>query len=461
MKTASNTFFCISFLLSFFLEARSTKTPPSVKRHFYRPQKITFADIQHAVTPYKKADIQLYLPHLSLNKARAIGHEYRSIIKINQELWRSLKRSELIPISEYLPQVRFSMSASNNRADVLPTKQLDVIITQLLYQGNGPIQKYKIAVHESEISWWQVALIKDQVQSQVEQSYLSLWRTQQEERSIYFLHQAATHEFDQGWNVNNVGLLAKPEWEQEHARYASALSIINGYQDRKKLDHDKLKFFVGKKIDESLAVKSTLEFLANNLSSAQKYDLPFYLKNAFKLRKELRINEQEILKEQRKRDLFAQSYLPTIFVQTNITNTFFRRGSTPSGTFWQIALRLDWQFDGLGNAHRARANDAIVLAKMIERINTQNIITVEVQTAYHTVQGQLKELQAAQAQLKQQQAQYERAVVQHDIGEINGVAFSRAQETWEQAQFDVMNLTVKTVQNYRDLLFKAGYPDNL
>ena len=101
------------------------------------------------------------------------------------------------------------------------------------------------------------------------------------------------------------------------------------------------------------------------------------------------------------------------------------------------------------------------LALIASRLDTQQKIKQEVETTYNTVHISLKSLHAQEAQFKQADNELILRKKQYEIGEISEVELAQAKTTWEQARYDLIHLKKQTATNYRELLYKSGYPENL
>jgi outer membrane protein TolC len=203
-------------------------------------------------------------------------------------------------------------------------------------------------------------------------------------------------------------------------------------------------------------IKTTLDTITH-----LPYDETFFKEAAQNLRKDLAIKDQEIERFARLKQLKEKSYLPSASLYADIST------GQPAlavglrqlpGNFWQAGIQFNWNFDGLGNAHKAAAEEASLQSAIFAKRDKELSIDKEVSNAYHELQQLKKQLDAYCTDLSfeehflQQKKRYE-------IGDLSETEYKQAVYEWDKAQFDVRDLEVKTVLKYKELLFKSGYPD--
>jgi outer membrane protein TolC len=190
------------------------------------------------------------------------------------------------------------------------------------------------------------------------------------------------------------------------------------------------------------------------------YNAAFFKEAAHVLRKDLAIKKEEVRQHEQLKRLREKSYLPSasLYAQlsTGVPALAVGLRQLP-GNFWQAGIQFNWDFDGLGNVHRAAAEEAGLQAAIFAKRDKELSIDKEVSNAYHELQQLKKDLdanctdQSPEELFLQQKKRYE-------VGELSETEYKQALYEWDKAQFNVRNLEVTTVLKYRELLFKSGYP---
>ncbi len=402
-------------------------------------------------------------PSFGLDNAVETAYQNRSSLAARKHRIRVAKNNALAQLSGYLPQAHVRTVLTKSVQSVFPPSQTQIDFSQLLLNFAGPIGEYLIARQDTHIAEIGELLEQDLIRFQVESGFLDFWNITHKEKTIALLEQAAEKQFQKAHNQDRVGLLSITQWHDEKALFAEDMSTVLSYEDERNRKQAIFEHAIEQTLLPPLHTQSTLNFLSDALEDAAIHSVDYYQVQAMQHRKELGIKDQEIIQEEYRKDFFERSYLPSVSLFTTINNgqiSTFIDGQNAIKTFWQVGFSVDWDFDGLGNAHRASAADAAVTAKMMEKYDVINTINLEVQTTFYERQELRKQLDAAKVRLEESESTYRLQKKQYEIGDISAVALAAAEQAWEQAQFDFQDLKVKTVIKERELQFRCGYPDN-
>lgn len=402
--------------------------------------------------------------YLSLENAIDVAFNNRSSLRSRLYRTREQENTERVELSGYFPQINFQTQVSRSARRLLPKHQTFITINQLIFNAAGPIARFNIATQNTVIAELNEELHKDTIQFETELDFLDLWDLVQQHHSIQAQRHSAEKQYRKAQKENIVGLLNSTDWLNQVAIYAEDIAVVKSYRDNLNRAYYILERSMEYNIKTPLANRPTAYFIKKSITQAKEHPLNYYRKKALIHRKEIPIVEAESIREDYTKKLFERSYIPSVDFFANISHgSFFSRldgnGTAPQ-TFWQVGIRLEWQFDGLGNAHRSNVSYLSSIERTIERQNIIRQITVEVEQVYYDLQELLKELDAAERRIEQEKVQYTQREAQFNVKELSEDEFAQAKRIWERAQFDLLDLKVKNAKKYRELLFRCGYPKN-
>ena len=399
---------------------------------------------------------------VTLDDAIAFALTHRSSLNDLMFASKSQRNNALAALSGYLPQISIYSRFLSAKDRAIPKNQQYIYIDQLLFSFAGPVEQYRIEKIGSHIAELGALFHSDEIRYETENSFFNLYLLQTLIAPVSTFEIAATAQLRKAELSNDQGLLNSFLFEKERGSYGYALSKIFNYEEQMTISKTNLTRALQAEqpvlIDMTNARYAISETL--NTITHLPYDEDFFKEAAHNLRKDLAIKDQEIAQHAQLKQLKEKSYLPSASLYADIAT------GQPAlavglrqlpGNFWQAGIQFNWNFDGLGNVHRAAAEEASLQAAIFAKRDKELSIEQEVSNAYHELQQLKKELdanctdQSPEELFLQQKKRYE-------VGDISETEYKQALYEWNKAQYDVHNLEVKTVLKYKELLFKSGYP---
>lgn len=399
---------------------------------------------------------------VTLDDAIAFALSHRSSLNDLLFASKSQRNNALAALSGYLPQISVysRFLAAKDRA--IPKNQQYIYIDQLLFSFAGPVEQYRIEKLGSHITELGALFHSDEIRYETEISFFNLYLLQARIAPVSTFELSIAAQLQKTVLSNKQGLLSSFLFEKEHADYDYGMSAIFGYEEQITIANTNLtraleaeQPFLIDMTNARSTIKTTLDTIAH-----LPYDEAFFIEAAQNLRKDLAIKDQEIERFARLKQLKEKSYLPSASLYADIAT------GQPAlavglrqlpGNFWQAGIQFNWNFDGLGNVHRAAAQEASLQAAIFAKRDKEFSINKEVSNAYNELLQLKKELavtcsdQSPEELFLQQKKRYE-------VGDLSETDYKQAVYEWEKAQFGVRDLEVKTVLKYKELLFKSGYP---
>jgi outer membrane protein TolC len=401
--------------------------------------------------------------HVTLDDAITFALSHRSSLNDLLFASKSQRNNALAALSGYLPQVSVysRFLASKDRA--IPKNQQYIYIDQLLFSFAGPVEQYRIEKLGSHISELGALFHRDEIRYETENSFLNLYLLQSRIAPVSTFEVSIAAQLQKTLLSNKQGLLSSFLFEKEHADYDYGMSAIFGYEEQITIANTNLtkaleaeQPFLIDMTNARSTIKTTLDTITH-----LPYDETFFKEAAQNLRKDLAIKDQEIERFARLKQLKEKSYLPSASLYADIST------GQPAlavglrqlpGNFWQAGIQFNWNFDGLGNAHKAAAEEASLQSAIFAKRDKELSIDKEVSNAYHELQQLKKQLDAYCTDLSFEELFLQKKK-RYEIGDLSETEYKQAVYEWDKAQFDVRDLEVKTVLKYKELLFKSGYPD--
>jgi outer membrane protein TolC len=399
---------------------------------------------------------------MTLDDAITYALNHRSSLNDLMFASKSQRNNALAALSGYLPQISFysRFLAAKDRA--IPKNQQYIYIDQLLFSFAGPVEQYRIEKIGSHIAELGALFHGDEIRYETENSFFNLYLLQTRIAPVSTFETFISAQLQKTVLSNKQGLLSSFIFEKEHADYDYGMSAVFGYEEQTTIANTNLTkaleaeqpFFIDM-TNARYTIKETL-----NTITHLPYDEVFFKEAAHNLRKDLAIKDQEIERFARLKQLREKSYLPSASLYADIAT------GQPAlavglrqlpGNFWQAGIQFNWNFDGLGNVHKAAAEEASLQSAIFAKRDKEISIEKEVSNAYHELLQLKKQLdvtcsdQSPEELFLQQKKRYE-------VGDLSETEYKQAVYEWDKAQFGVRDLEVKTVLKYKELLFKSGYP---
>jgi len=424
---------------------------------------------------YKPKQIIICPKQLSVDKALEIAYRNRPSQKSYDFSIKANQEGQRAALSGYLPHIDIQNRVGTvNRSILLPKKQVFIEARQLLLSFSGPMERYRIARQETNISYARKLFDRDNIHFETESSILGLWDIQEKYNFISSLDKSSEIIFRRDKLQNQLGLIDANVWLQALTQYAQSTAQVAKYSDELNTKLTNVEWSLGIPITADLALNKQVidNFIAESILAAYQYDANFYYQKALSNRKDLQVFDELILREEYVGNSYAKSYLPEVYLFGQMNYYAYKprkraqqanssRQQSNRWVDWRVGLEFDWKFDGLGNVFNAESSRATQLAYQASRIDTVQQIKKEVYTGYDTLQSSLTDLHAQKIKFKQENNELILRQKQYEIGEISDVEMAKAETNWKQARYELITSKKKAATNYRDLLSKSGYPSNL
>lgn len=398
---------------------------------------------------------------LTLDDALKQALSQRSNLKNLHLLTKSQRNLSLAALSGYLPQVGVTSVFQKAKNDAVPLNQQGIEISQLLFSFAGPVEQYRIQKHGTRIAELNELLQRDAVQLETETTFLNLYLLHKRVAPIRSFEVSAKADVQKTLLSNDLDLLSSFSFESGKAQFDYAVSTLFNYEEQVMIATTDLTKAIETEAPFTIDMLNAEYFVQKNLGVVEKHDETFFKEAAHQLRKELAIQTEQIAQLEKLKQFQEKSYLPSISLFANIATGEPALGvgiRQLPGAFWAAGLQFNWNFDGLGNAHRAAAEEAALQAAIFEKRNKELSIDQEVSNAYHELQ-QLNKNLAATCSDQSPEEQFLQQKKRYEVGDISETEYKQALFEWDKAQYAVYDQQVKTVLKYRELLAKSGYPN--
>ncbi len=380
--------------------------------------------------------------------------------------------------SEYLPHVGLMADiGQKNGGDGLQT-QITMDAQQLIYSFAGPIEKYKKAKKQTNIT--QLANDKDKkaIKNAVECAFLECWKVQQQHAFINALHTSSTSTYKKQACANKLKLLDKSDWLKSKSDYAKNLAILDKYYQGIELTQKKLEFFMGQPIDLALTTFEKPSAISNNkqhiVTLALEWKEPkdinilpltTYYKYATGNKEELKIADQQIGIAKDQIYIAQRSDLPTISAY-GASGGFLAEQMGPMSiapkNFYNCGIRIKWPiFNGLLHDYEEKEAHANMAKEILAKDQLQQDIKLAIETAYHALENALTNLKAKRVDLVYTRNNLALKKQELKIGVISHVELDVAQSEWEHAEYEWLDLMTNAVIKERNLAYACGYPKEL
>lgn len=336
---------------------------------------------------------------VTLDDAIAFAHTHRSSLSDRMFSSKSQRNNALAALSGYLPQIGVTSRFLSAKDRALPKNQQYIYFDQLLFSFAGPVEQYRIEKVGSHIADLAALFHRDEIRYETENAFFNLYLLQTRIAPVSSFEISTTALLQKAELSNNQGLLNSFLIEKERGDYRYALSNIFKYEEQVTISKTNItkaleaeQPFVIDMINARFALKTALDTITHLTN-----DELFFKEAARNLRKDLAIKDQEIKQLTQLKQFQEKSYLPSASLYASIET------GQPAlavglrqlpGNFWQAGIQFHWNFDGLGNVHRAAAEEASLQAAIFAKRDKELSIEQEVSNAYHELQQLKKELDA-------------------------------------------------------------------
>ncbi len=425
-----------------------------------------------------KFDLCAYIPphdtHVRRDDAVEIAFKKRKDLEAFLYAEQASRYDERIALAGYLPQIQLGAQIGrcdpdqffpglSCRRDSISNRGLTLTLSQLIFNGGGPIIDYKIAQEATKIVQENMKLTQDTVRINVETAFLNMQRFMLEKTFIESRDIASKALLEQSSGKNKVGFLNESTWLASNATYVTDQTTIANYTRDTQTALWNLQRQTGSDI--------TSDKISMSLEDATKIDLKdlnFYLEKAAQTRPQLKIQDHMIRQAQLSQKKYGTSYIPSVafFAEASdirggetLFETASPTGISPAITAgWSFGLNFTWNFDGLANAHAERRSNSQEIQYVLQKKDLELQVKQDVESAYNQVKNNIDLLTAAIAQSEQADATLQLKTKQFEVGTISRIDLAQAELTYESALFQLDASKLDTRIAYQNLLFACGYP---
>lgn len=370
---------------------------------------------------------------------------------------KDAKRRRQTTLSPYLPQISLSEAfydASNATKSSFGIQASQTLINLAIKDS------YKASSASLSSARHQKESHKDDIRLATETAFLNGWVLQQQIDSIMLLYNSSKEEFEKAKNQHKLNLLDKNEWMKAQTTYAQNLATIDSYRDDLAQAEQTIEFYTGNKLLLAPSKKKAFPLTKLSWNPKQKITakkLDHYYKQAIENRKDIKIKQDTIDAERYNSQFFAKQYLPTVSVGASASKNTVRNGNSTWSKSANVSI--SWNvFDGLSNYFNKTAADARKMRAILEKNDLIAQVKLEVQTAYTSLQKELKNLASQNVSFAQSDNEFTLNKQQFDAGLISKVEFVTAKSTYQTARFTWLNQVATAALKKQELLYACGYP---
>ncbi len=277
-----------------------------------------------------------------------------------------------------------------------------------------------------------------------------------QKKSIVALGGSSQVEIDRSAHQQNIGLLNQQEWLESLEQYEQSVSDIKRYSDELNNARSTLQRAMGIEVGSSqdLCLPRSAEFMLTSTPSL--LPVQSYRDQALVNRKEIKIKDEEVLREKYFKLNEQKAYAPRIGFFTRISRDAFLGASSINP--WRTGMEVTWEFDGFASAKRASSTDYRIKKLKMLKTDIVQQVKLEVDNAYYKLNSSLKDIPTEYAAYFRSFDKFELNKLEFKIGKLADTDFIQAQTDWEFAQFRLLKFKINIAISYRELLFVTGYP---
>lgn len=403
---------------------------------------------------------------LSMQKATALAFKERPSLQALKFETKTKEINSIDALTGYFPQAALSAQKSTGCLfpSGTPTPGADSVTplgttstialsgSQLIFSFAGPIDLYQIAKKDAQAARIAESLHQDQIRISVETNFLQAWLLEQKKRTIEEQEAAAKYVFGTDTHKNKVGLINKNEFLKAKANFSKEISQTKIYTDDLEISKHSLERAIGQSLD-----KVSLNWEYKNYKIKP---IAYYHELAKANRKEIRIKDKEIRREELSKTYYAKGYLPSISAFGEVSRNTFKIGNPT--TCKEVGLSFTWNiFDGLSNIQKARASSAQKTKAILEKEDLLQQIKLDVEKSYFELLAQEKLLEAQEVEFESAQNEFVLNKKKEEIGDSSRIDFAVAKFAFEAAKFKLESARVAVALKERVLFFACGYPVSL
>lgn len=378
-------------------------------------------------------------------------------------------------LSGYYPHIQMTSYLSQAQHQNSFKNGTEMRGDQLIYSWAGPLQAYKKAKKEMQVTECEREVMAQAIRYTVERTFLETWLLQQQQNKFTSLSVSSRATFKRSRMEKNADLLDKKDWLRRVETRAIDASTIEGYSFDLNSAHKKLEFLTGislleekketpKKKDQELSF-TTLQWKMPKTVALK--DLDTYYTLALKCRPEVKRDSKKIEVQEAAYSLYKGQRLPEFaaYGRAGYDNQRTIDSGTTIGTrrgdyeFHEVGLTMRWSLlDGMATHYQEQQARVGKLKELLNREQTIINIKNDVSTAFFDLQNSL-------TQKKAQKIKYMRAKNDFELNSLNfkqGLTaqdiYKQAETDWSTAQLDWLSINVSVAIKEQTLLYYCGYP---
>jgi outer membrane protein TolC len=306
-----------------------------------------------------------------------------------------------------------------------------------------------------------------QVQFELEKAIIAAWSSTKKQSLIQAQAIAAPIQFDAAKNEYASGLSEVVQLSTAQAQYTENGVQIKRYADEYNSAYSDL--YRATETDEQFQIddKRIEQWIDASLKTIESRALGDYVAYALAYRPELQTLDTQ--KEGLELDASKErsSYLPKLKFTAELTNNTFlsvfteslETQPTMSPTFWQIGLRVLWEFDSFGHAFTAEQYAALALEKFFKRLDEVEKVKNEVEIEYFAAQAAIKTIAEKEEIYQREMAAGAMKRAAYEAGLATIVEYNDAMVNVEEAHYDLITQKSNAVTAVRTLFYRCGYFD--
>jgi len=396
----------------------------------------------------------------------------RKDLEAYEYIRRQAKTQERSALSAYIPQANFGLK----KAYVVPTQLLhpetaeprrcpdetsltDVTYgaTQLIFSGGKPLLDYRIAKEGTRIVELDEQTAANNIRFSTESAFLESQRLHWKNNLIEIQDRTAKINFSLNSCSNMVGFLNQADWQSAIATYGSTQSNVFNYQ------RDKVRAFDTLQREMSIPIcAKDFDFSLDNVEDIFLEPVQQYMRAAMRYRPELEKTKRAAKQAKWQERRYSRNYIPDVKIYAEaFDNQLKVWGPRYRLSRWAAGLKLDWTFDGLLSVHSAEQSKNLEIQYRLQEKDLELKIETDVKRTHEQIKILQNKIKAQILLFKQQKTNLAFKQDQFKVGNISKAELANAQQSYKQAEFDLVSLQIDIKLQYQNLLFICGYPKKI
>jgi outer membrane protein TolC len=377
-------------------------------------------------------------------------------------------------LSGYYPHIQMTSYLSQAQHQSSLKNGTEMRGDQLIYSWAGPLQAYKKAKKEMQVTECDREVMAQAIRYTVEKAFLETWFLQQQQGKFSSLDVSSKATFKRSKLEKNADLLDKKDWLRRVETHAVDASTIEGYSFDLSNAHKKLEFLIGttlleEKNDASKKGKdkelsfTTLQWETPSTVTLEK--LETYYDLALKSRPEVKRDSKKIEVQESAYSLYRGQRLPEFaaygragYDNQRVVDSGTTIGKRGDYTYHEFGFTMRWSiFDGLSTHYQEQQARVGKLKELLNREQTMINIKDQVSAAYYDVQNALTQKKAQKIKYMRAKNDFELNNLNFKQGLIAQDIYKQAETDWSSAQLDWLSINVSVAIKEQTLSYYCGY----